>query len=151
MPGSRREVKNARDEGVEFLFERQPMAILGQERVEAVRFQRTRATGREATPALVPGSEEVLEADIVILAFGFRPSPPEWLQEHGIELLADGRVAVDPSSFRTSHPRVYAGGDMVRGADLVVRAVHDGREAARAIAASVNSRARAMMEALASP
>lgn len=151
MPGSRREVKNARDEGVEFLFERQPVAILGRDRVEAVRFQRTRAVGREATPTLVPGSEEVLEADIVILAFGFRPSPPDWLRQHGIELLADGRVAVDPMSFRTSHPRVYAGGDMVRGADLVVRAVHDGREAARTIAASVNSRARAMMEALASP
>ncbi len=151
MPGSRREVKNARDEGVEFLFQRQPLAILGGERVEQVRFIATRGQGRLQELRMEPGSEHDLPADLVILAFGFRPSPPAWLAAHGIDLLPDGRVAVDPATRQTTHPRVYAGGDMTRGADLVVRAVLDGREAARAIAAAVRSSRRAIMTAFASP
>lgn len=151
MPGSRREVRNARDEGVEFLFQRQPLAILGHERVEQVRFVATRGRGRLQDLCPEPGSEHDLPADLVILAFGFRPSPPAWLQAHGIALLPDGRVAVDPATRQTAHPRIYAGGDMARGADLVVRAVLDGREAARAIAASVRSPRRAIMTTFASP
>jgi glutamate synthase (NADPH/NADH) small chain len=151
MPGSRREVRHARDEGVEFLFERQPIAILGRSQVEGVRFLRTRARGRGALPTPEPGSEHELPADLVILAFGFRPSPPDWLAEVGVELEADGRVRVDQLNQPTTHPRIYAGGDMVRGADLVVTAVRDGREAARAIAAAVAAPARAIMESLASP
>lgn len=146
MPGSRREVKNAREEGVRFLFNRQPLEILGSERVEGLRVVETRlvADGRgRARPEAVEGSEQTLPADIVIVAFGFRPSPPDWCREAGIELDESGRLLVGGAGclpFQTTNPRVFAGGDNVRGADLVVRAVHDGREAAAAIVKSLATR-----------
>jgi glutamate synthase (NADPH) small chain len=141
MPGSRREVRNARDEGVSFLFNRQPLEILGKGKVEAVRLATTRlgepgADGRRKLE-IVPDSEEILAADAVVMAFGFRPDPPQWLRDAGIDLHLDGRVKVDPGTFVTSNPKVHAGGDMVRGADLVVTAVYEGREAAKAIAAAL--------------
>lgn len=141
MPGSRKEVKNARDEGVQFRFNRQPLAILGDAAgVRGVRVAETRLVadrhGR-ARPELVPGSEEDLIADVVIQSFGFLPSPPAWLDDFAIATEPGGRLIVGESGlpYQTSHPKVFAGGDNVRGADLVVRAVLDGREAARSIVA----------------
>lgn len=135
MPGSRREVKNAREEGVNFLFNRQPLAIEGAVRANGVRVVETRAAGGRNTAAeAVPGSETVLPADVVILAFGFRASPAPWWNEHGIGLDANGRVRTAGIGGATSNAKVFAGGDNVRGADLVVTAVHDGREAGLAIA-----------------
>jgi glutamate synthase (NADPH/NADH) small chain len=87
---------------------------------------------------MVPGTEQILSADTVIVAFGFRPSPPPWLDDFGIELLPSGLVRVDATgrnAFQTTNPKVFAGGDMVRGSDLVVTAVFEGREAAKGIAA----------------
>jgi glutamate synthase (NADPH/NADH) small chain len=159
MPGSRREVKNARDEGVQFLFNRQPLQIVargasevaslvtadgganlarlcaGGVRVVETTLGAPDAAGR-STPRAIPGSEAILEADVVILAFGFRASPAPWLAEHGVALDAEGRVLARGQAlpFQTSHPKIFAGGDNVRGADLVVTAVHDGREAGDAIA-----------------
>jgi len=140
MPGSHREVGYAREEGVAFLFQRQPLALLGEHgRVRAVRVAATEATpggnGREM-PRIVAGSEAELRADVVIQAFGFHPSPPAWCAAHGIGLDDSGRIIAGHDGrqpFQTGHPRVFAGGDNVRGADLVVRAVHDGREAAASI------------------
>lgn len=153
MPGSAREVANAREEGVQFLFNRQPLALLGDESVEGVRVADTvlgepDARGRQRAE-IVPGSESVLAADVVIIAFGFQPDPPEWLAAHGIELERDGRIRVlaQPQAgcatrrgqattalpFQTTNPRVFAGGDGVRGADLVVTAAYEGREAAAGI------------------
>ncbi len=144
MPGSRREVKNAREEGVEFQFNRQPIAILGNDAATGVRLAETRlgapdAKGRRR-PELVPGSEQDIEADAVIIAFGFRPNPPEWLLAAGVETHEDGRLRVGESGrlpYQTSHPGIFAGGDMVRGADLVVTAVFEGREAAKDILKSI--------------
>jgi glutamate synthase (NADPH/NADH) small chain len=140
MPGSRRDYKNSREEGVEFLFNRQPIEIVGGERVAGVKLVETAlgapdARGRRV-PVPVPGSEQVVPADAVIIAFGFLPSPPAWLAEHGIRLHDSGRVRVSAGAskaFQTTHPKVFAGGDMVRGSDLVVTAVFEGREAARGI------------------
>ncbi len=139
MPGSRREVKNATDEGVQFLFNRQPLAIVGEHAAVGVRLVETRlgpknAKGRrDAEP--VADTEMMIEADVVIQAFGFRPSPANWLSEHGVELEADGRVRVlGGLPYQTTNPKIFAGGDNVRGADLVVTAVHDGREAGEAMA-----------------
>ena len=141
MPGSRREVKNAREEGVRFLFNRQPLAIEGGLRVDGshqatgVRLVETRAAaGRGSSTEHVSGSEALHEADVVILAFGFRASPAAWWADFGVQLNADGRVLTDGLPGRTGHAKVFAGGDNVRGADLVVAAVHDGREAGLAIA-----------------
>ena len=142
MPGSRREVKNARDEGVGFAFNRQPLSIehdangqlLGV-RVAQTRLGAPDAKGRRSAE-IIEGSGELLAADAVILAFGFRPSPAPWLAEHGVALEADGRILAHAAKLRyqTSNPKIFAGGDNVRGADLVVTAVHDGREAGEAIA-----------------
>lgn len=146
MPGSRREVRNAKDEGVSFLFNRAPLAIEGADgRVQGVRLVETRpgppdARGRRGAEP-VAGTEMLLGADVVILAFGFQPDPPAWLAAAGVELGGGGLVEVvrddrDPAQlpFQTSVARIFAGGDNVRGADLVVTAVADGRDAGRSIA-----------------
>lgn len=138
MPGSRREVANAKEEGVRFLFNRQPVEIVGNGKVEGVRVVETRLgapdeKGRRR-PEVVPGSEQVLPADRVLIAFGFRPSPAPWMKDFGIELRDDGRVKTsERERYQTSNPKVFAGGDMVRGSDLVVTAVYEGRSAAEGI------------------
>lgn len=144
MPGSRREVFNSREEGVTFLFNRQPLEIVGSDRVTGVKVIETRLgeadAGGRRRPEPVPGTEEILPADAVVIAFGFRPNPPPWFEEHGIEVLPNGRLRIDklgPCPYQTTNPRVFAGGDMVRGSDLVVTAVFEGREAAKGIAASL--------------
>jgi glutamate synthase (NADPH/NADH) small chain len=140
MPGSRREVKSARDEGVQFLFNRQPLEIVaGPEGALAVRVVTTQlvaGAGGRARPEVVPGSEEEIAADVVILSFGFQASPPDWCAEFGIALEANGRISNNGEGrlpMQTSNPKVFAGGDTVRGADLVVRAAFDGREAAKSM------------------
>ncbi len=139
MPGSRKEVKNAKDEGVIFRFQAQPVAITGDGIVDGVAIAETRLVddgkGR-ARAEVVEGSEQVIPADIVILSFGFLPSPPDWCAPVGIELDTAGKLRVGGAPrlpYQTAHAKVFAGGDNVRGADLVVRAVLDGREAARSI------------------
>ncbi len=138
MPGSRREVANAKEEGVRFLFNRQPVAIVGNGKVEGVRLVETRlgkpdAKGRRQ-PEVVEGSEETIPADRVLIAFGFRPSPAPWIAQHGVELHSDGRIKTsEQRKFQTSNSKIFAGGDMVRGSDLVVTAVFEGRQAAEGI------------------
>ena len=138
MPGSRREVENSREEGVVFLFNRQPLEILGTGRVEGVRLARTHMQqetdeSERQLPVTEPGNAELLEADIVLLAFGFRPSPPDWLEPLGVSLDSRGRVITEAGqghAYQTSCQGVFAGGDMVRGSDLVVTAIWEGRQAA---------------------
>jgi len=140
MPGSRREVQNAREEGVEFLFNRQPVEIIGTDKVEGVKVVETRLgapdeEGRRR-PEVIPGSEEILAADVVLVAFGFRPSPPDWCGDYDIALNDWlGVIAPEEQSYRfqTSNPKVFAGGDMVRGSDLVVTAIWEGRQAGEGI------------------
>jgi len=140
MPGSRREVADSKEEGVVFLFNQQPLEILGDEHVTSVKLIETQlgepgADGRRR-PEKIPGTEHIVAADAVIIAFGFRPNPPEWFGESGIDTLPGGRVRVDSIGhypYQTTNPRIFAGGDMVRGSDLVVTAVFEGREAAEGI------------------
>jgi glutamate synthase (NADPH/NADH) small chain len=140
MPGSRRDYKNSKEEGVTFLFNKQPIEIVGSDRVQGVKLVETRLgnpdpRGRRI-PEVVPGTEETIEADAVIVAFGFLPSPPDWFVGQQIALHANGRVRVSAAAqrrFQTTNPKVFAGGDMVRGSDLVVTAVFEGREAAQGI------------------
>lgn len=141
MPGSRREVRNSKEEGVEFLFNQQPLEIVGADRVTGVKLIETQMgapdAGGRRRPEPVPGSEQIIPADAVIIAFGFRPSPPEWFGAADVQVHANGRVRVDSIGkypYQTTNPRIFAGGDMVRGSDLVVTAVFEGREAAKGIA-----------------
>jgi glutamate synthase (NADPH/NADH) small chain len=140
MPGSRRDYKNSVEEGVTFLFNQQPIEIVGNGKVEGVRVVGTRLgapgpRGRRITEN-VPGTEQVIPADAVIVAFGFQPSPAPWFAQHSVGLHANGRVRVSADQvtpFQTTNPKIFAGGDMVRGSDLVVTAVFEGREAAKGI------------------
>ncbi len=142
MPGSRREVKNAKEEGVKFLWNRQPIEIIGSDngQVSGVKVVTTQlgdadARGRRM-PEVVSGTEEIIPADAVLVAFGFRPNPAGWFNEFGIHTDEGGRViAPENASFmhQTANPQVFAGGDMVRGSDLVVTAVFEGRNAAEGI------------------
>ncbi|WP_062267228.1 FAD-dependent oxidoreductase [Endozoicomonas arenosclerae] len=140
MPGSRREVANAKQEGIKFLFNRQPVEIVGDGKVEGVKVITTKLgepdeQGRRR-PEPVPGSEEILEADAVLIAFGFRPSPADWFESQDIQLNEWGGVIAPEQAqykFQTSNPKVFAGGDMVRGSDLVVTAIWEGRQAAEGI------------------
>lgn len=125
MPGSRREVGHARDEGVRFAFEHVPRALIGSNAVSGVRFENGE-----------------IAADIAIVAFGFRADPPAWLLERGVRVDDARRIAVGGNArlpFETSVPGLFAGGDATRGADLVVTAVADGRDAAAAIARCVSA------------
>lgn len=141
MPGSRREVKNAREEGVEFLFNQQPIEIVeyfgdacGVKTVET-KLGEPDAGGRRR-PEPIPGSEQVLEADAVIVAFGFQPSPAAWFSDADVQVNDWGGVIAEEHQtfgFQTSNPKVFAGGDMVRGSDLVVTAIWEGRQAAEGI------------------
>ncbi|MCM2972270.1 MULTISPECIES: FAD-dependent oxidoreductase [Larsenimonas] len=140
MPGSKREVANAREEGVEFLFNRQPVAVVGDEKVEGVKLVRTRMgepdeRGRRRAE-VVPGSEEIIACDAVVIAFGFQASPAEWFKGARVDVDDRGRVTAPEQgeyAYQTSNEKIFAGGDMVRGSDLVVTAVYEGRQAAEGI------------------
>ena len=142
MPGSKKEVKNAREEGAVFEFNVQPVTLEldANGRVNGVRFLRTRlgepdAQGRR-TPSPIAGSEFVMPADAVIMAFGFHPHGMPWLESAGVQLDSRGRIRAHVESryrYQTSHPQIFAGGDAVRGADLVVTAMAEGRHAAQGI------------------
>ena len=141
MPGSRREVENAREEGVQFLFNRQPIEVVeyfGEAigvRVVETQLGEPGEDGRRR-PEAIEGSETTIEADAIIMAFGFQPSPASWFGDINVSLNDwEGVVAPEHQTFKfqTSNPKVFAGGDMVRGSDLVVTAIWEGRQAAEGI------------------
>ena len=137
MPGSMREVRNAEEEGVEFHWLSQPEAFLGDGHVSGVRVQAMRlgmpdATGRQSVEA---GDARVtVAADLVIKALGFDPEelPRLWGQEE-LAVSRWGTLKTDHRTTMTSLPGVFAAGDIVRGASLVVWAIRDGRDAAAAM------------------
>ena len=140
MPGSKREVINAKEEGVEFEFNIQPIEILGNKSVEGIKVVRTELgeadqNGRRI-PVPIPGSETIIKADAVIVAFGFRASPADWFKDFNIATKNNGLVLAAEEQkykFQTSNEKIFSGGDMVRGSDLVVTAIWEGREAAKSI------------------
>lgn len=135
MPGSMREVKNAEEEGVEFVWLSAPEAFLGEDRVTAVRAIRMHlglpdASGRQSVEPLA-GSHFNLDADLVIKALGFDPEDmPKMFATSGLEVSRWGTVKINHRSFMTAIPGVFAAGDIVRGASLVVWAIKDGQDAA---------------------
>ncbi|MFN4203110.1 MAG: NAD(P)-dependent oxidoreductase [Tabrizicola sp.] len=138
MPGSQREVQNAEEEGVEFVWLSAPKGFTGGTEVEGVMVQKMRlgapdATGRQ-TPEIIEGADYVEPADLVIQALGFEPEdlPALWGVPE-LKVTRWGTIKADFRTHATSLPGVYAAGDIVRGASLVVWAIRDGREAAEAI------------------
>jgi glutamate synthase (NADPH/NADH) small chain len=146
MPGSAREVANAIDEGVEFTWLSAPEAFIGAGRVSAVKAVRMHlgladVSGRQ-TVEPIAGSEFTIEADLVIKALGFDPEDlPGAFNEPGLALTRWGTLKVDSKSFMTALPGVFAAGDIVRGASLVVWAIKDGRDAADAMHAYLETAA----------
>src|SRR5579884_1087848 len=138
MPGSMREVKNAEEEGVEFIWLAAPEAFFGEGSVRAVRAVRMRlgmpdASGRQSVHP-EEGGHFMVPADLVIKALGFDPEPlPVLWNEPQLEVTRHGMVKINHRTFMTSLPGVFAAGDIVRGASLVVWAIRDGRDAAAQI------------------
>ncbi|WP_373071136.1 glutamate synthase subunit beta [Sulfurimonas sp.] len=142
MPGSKKEYKNAIEEGVEFNFLTSPKEIILEDgkaiAVEAVKMNlgAKDESGRQKVEEQ-KGSEHRVNADVVIMALGFDTEVPSFLAENGIEINKWGEIIVDEDTHETSTSGIYAGGDCYRGADLVVTATYDGREAARSIVKSL--------------
>jgi glutamate synthase (NADPH/NADH) small chain len=155
MPGSQREVANAEEEGVVFEWLSAPRGFVGDLRLAdgdgaaaqgspaiGVKVQKMRlgapdATGRQA-PEVIEGADYVAEADLVIKALGFEPEdlPMLW-DEPGLEVTRWGTIRTEFGSGATALPGVYAVGDIVRGASLVVWAIRDGRDCAEAVLAQL--------------
>ena len=138
MPGSRREVINAKEEGVQFEFNIQPIEIVGSDSVQGIKTIQTKLgepdqNGRRV-PVPIQGSEKIFPADEVVIAFGFRANPANWFKDFRIQTNKSGLVIAPEKQelkFQTSNPKIFSGGDMVRGSDLVVTAIWEGREAAK--------------------
>ena len=142
MPGSQREYKNATEEGVEFSFYASPKEVILNENGKAVSVHMAKTilgtkddSGRQKMEE-IKGADFNVNADVVIMALGFDPAVPSFLAENGISVNAWGGIVID-EKFQTTTPGIYAGGDCYRGADLVVTAAYDGREAARAMVKSL--------------
>ena len=138
MPGSKKEYTNAKEEGVEFVFNASPKQVLVNDDGEVVGIEMLKTalgepdeSGRQRLKE-IEGSEFRVDADVVVFSLGFNPVPFEFLSANGIETNEWGGIVID-ENFETTTKGVYAGGDCRRGADLVVTAVYDGREAAKAI------------------
>ncbi|CAO3380009.1 NAD(P)-dependent oxidoreductase [Azospirillum argentinense] len=148
MPGSQREVAHAEEEGVEFIWQAAPEGFTGDTVVTGVRAVRIHlgvadATGRQ-TPQVIEGSEFTVQADLVIKALGFEPEDlPALFGETELKVTRWGTLLVDHRSKMTNLEGVFAAGDIVRGASLVVWAIRDGRDAAEGIHAYARAKAEA--------
>jgi len=143
MPGSKKEYKNAMEEGVDFTFLASPKELILDEKGNAIAVEYVKTTlgakgedGRQRMDE-IKGSESRANADVVIMSLGFDPVVPSFLAENGIETNSWGGITLNEETHETSTAGIYAGGDCYRGADLVVTAAFDGREAARSIAESL--------------
>jgi glutamate synthase (NADPH/NADH) small chain len=142
MPGSQKEYKNAVEEGINFVFHASPKEVVLGDNSKAVAVHMAKTllgakdeSGRQKMEE-VKGGDFNISADIIIMALGFDPVVPSFLAENGISVNSWGGIIVD-ETFQTTTAGIYAGGDCHRGADLVVTAAYDGREAARAIVKSL--------------
>ena len=143
MPGSAREVTNAEEEGVKFIWLSSPKVFEGNKKVEKVILNKMRlgepdSSGRQS-PKIIEGSEEVLNADLVIEALGFEPEEiPKLFNEPDLQVTKWGTIKADLKTLKTNIKGVFAAGDIVRGASLVVWAIRDGRDAAKGISQYLN-------------
>ncbi len=142
MPGSKKEFKNAREEGVKFVYNASPKEIVVNSDNQAISIvmQRTvlgdkDSSGRSGVE-IIKGNEFKIDATVIIFALGFSASNPDFLASNGIETNKNGNIIVG-DDYQTSKISVYAGGDCKRGSDLVVTAAKDGKEAAKQIIKSL--------------
>jgi glutamate synthase (NADPH) small chain len=143
MPGSKKEFKNAMEEGVDFTFLASPKEIILDEKGNAIAIEYVKTklgakdeSGRQRMEE-VKDSKTRINANVVIMSLGFDPLVPSFLAENGIETNSWGGIIINEETYETTTAGIYAGGDCFRGADLVVTAALDGREAARSIVDSL--------------
>ena len=135
MPGSAREVGNAIEEGVDFVWLTSPKKFIGSTKVEAIEVNKMKlgdpdSTGRRK-PEVEVGSEFKIKADLVIKSLGFDPENlPKLFQAKELAISQWGTLKIDLKTMQTNLDGVFAAGDIVRGASLVVWAIRDGRDAA---------------------
>ena len=138
MPGSTREVGNAIEEGVEFIWLANPKSFIGEEKVRAVEVNKMKlgepdSSGRRS-PEVEIGSEYKISADLVIKSLGFDPENiPKLFNAEELAISQWGTIKIDLKSMQTNLDGIFAAGDIVRGASLVVWAIKDGRDAAAAM------------------
>ena len=138
MPGSAREVGNAIEEGVEFVWLTSPKSFIGDQNVKAVEVNKMKlgepdSSGRRS-PEIEQGSEYKIPADLVIKSLGFDPENlPKLFNAEELVVSQWGTLKIDLKSMQTNLDGIFAAGDIVRGASLVVWAIRDGRDAAAQI------------------
>ncbi len=144
MPGSSREVQNAEEEGIEFVWLTTPSKFNGKNKVESVEVNKIKLgepddSGRRR-PEIIEGSNYNVKADLVIKSLGFDPEDlPKLFGEDNLNLTKWGTIKIDFDTMETSVPGVFAAGDIVRGASLVVWAIKDGRDVSGQILKFINS------------
>ena len=143
MPGSKKEYENAVEEGIDFVFYASPKSIVLNEDGEAIAVEayKTTLSGKDSSGRAsieeIKGSEFRVSADVIIMSLGFNTANPSFLAANGIETNKWGEIIINDDTHETTTPGIYAGGDCFRGADLVVTAAYDGREAAKSIIKSL--------------
>jgi glutamate synthase (NADPH/NADH) small chain len=139
MPGSVKEINHAIEEGVNFLFNSQPLEIIGNGKIRNLKVGLTELgepdnTGRRK-PILVEGSEKLIEMDKLVIAFGYQADPQDFVVQNNIDITDQGLISLksDIYKYQTSNPKFFAGGDMIIGSSLAVHAIAHGRDAAKEI------------------
>ena len=139
MPGSVKEIKHAMEEGVEFLFNSQPLEIIGNGTVRQLKIGKTKlgkadGSGRRK-PVLIKNSEKIIDVDKLVIAFGYEADPQSFIAENNIKVSDRGLISLDNENYKyqTSNPKFFAGGDMIIGSSLAVHAIAHGRDAAKEI------------------
>ncbi len=138
MPGSAREVLNAEEEGVQFIWLSSPKEFKGKDKVESLLVDKIKLgepdeSGRRI-PLIQKNSEFEIKADLIIKALGFDPEElPKLFDEEKLQVTKWGTIKTDFDTMETNIPGVFAAGDIIRGASLVVWAIKDGRDAAQSI------------------
>jgi len=135
MPGSAREVGNAIEEGVEFVWLTSPKSFIGEKKINAVEVNKMKLGSPDSSGRMKPeievGSEYKISADLVIKSLGFDPENiPKLFNAEELAISQWGTIKIDLKSMQTNLDGVFAAGDIVRGASLVVWAIRDGRDAA---------------------
>ena len=138
MPGSAREVNNAEEEGIEFIWLSNPKKFIGSEKISSLLVEKMKleipdSSGRKK-PAPIPNSDFEIKTDFVIKALGFEPEDlPKLFNDSNLSVSKWGTIKINMKSMETNIEGVFAAGDIVRGASLVVWAIRDGRDAAISI------------------
>ncbi|MCO6504672.1 MAG: FAD-dependent oxidoreductase [Snodgrassella sp.] len=140
MPGSKKEFNNAKEEGAKFKFNVQPLAVVTNDRNQVTGLTVVKTTLGQADERgrrqaeIIAGTEEIISCDAVIVAFGFAPHAMPWLSKVGVTVDGRGRIQTSGKyKQQTANSKIFAGGDITRGSDLVVTAIAEGQEAAQSI------------------